>query len=177
MPQKIDADFARRFLENLYAAVNVHDANAVAALCCKDIVWEDPGAPDILRGRDAVQRFHRDTLFPAFSDLKIALLDGPYLSLDGTGVAARSRLSGTMTGTLSPPGFAPTDGPIAFETAEFSHFEGGLLVHHHVVLNMFDVARQIGAAPKAGSVGERIGVWLQHIGAHRLRRQRRAARA
>jgi predicted ester cyclase len=141
----------------------------VAALCGEHVVWTDPGAPQTLLGREAVRRFHRDTLFPAFADLRIELLDGPYLSLDGSGVAARLRLHGTMSGPMSPPGFAPTNGPIAFETAEFSHFEAGLLVRHDVVLNMLDVARQIGAVPAAGSVGDRMGVWLQHIAAHRAR--------
>lgn len=170
MAQQIDAPFARHFLERLYAAVNAHDADAVAALCCEDVEWEDPGAPETLLGRAFVHRFHRDILFPAFPDLRIDLVDGPYLSLDGTGCAARLRLSGTMTGPMSPPGFAPTGGSIEFETAEFSHFEGDLLARHAVVLNMLEVARQIGAAPKAGSFGDRIGVWLQHIAAYRARR-------
>lgn len=169
MNQPIDARFARDFLHRLYAAVNAHDAHAVSALCGEGVVWEDPGAAQTLYGRDAVLSFHRDTLFPAFPDMVIELLDGPYLSLDGTGVAARLRLSGTMTGPMTPPGFAPTGGHIAFETAEFSHFEGGLLARHDVVLNMLDVARQIGAVPQAGSLGDRMGLWLQHIAAYRAR--------
>jgi predicted ester cyclase len=171
MTQQIDAGFAHDFLRRLYAAVNAHKAEAVAALCSEDIVWEDPGAPETLRGRDAVYRFHHDVMFPAFPDMRIDLLDGPYLSIDGTGIAVRLRLSGTMTGPMSPPGFAPTGGHIAFETAEFSHFKNNLLARHNVVLNMLDVARQIGAVPKAGSLGDRMGVWLQHIAAYRARSQ------
>ena len=86
-------------------------------------------------------------MFPALPDTHIELVDGPYLSLDGNGVAARLRISGTMTGSLTPPGFAPTGGRLSFETAEFSHFRDGLLSHHTVVLNMLDLARQIGAVP------------------------------
>jgi hypothetical protein len=93
------------------------------------------------------------------------LIDGPYLALDGTGVAARLRISGTMTGPLTPPGFAPTGGRLSFETAEFSHFEGGLLSRHTVVLNMLDLARQIGAVPRSGTLGDRVGVWMQHVAA------------
>lgn len=66
MPQQIDAPFARHFLECFYAAVNAHDADAGTALCCDDVVWADPGAPETLRGRDAVLRFRRDILFPPF---------------------------------------------------------------------------------------------------------------
>jgi predicted ester cyclase len=165
MSQIVDAEFARGFLHRLHAAANAHDADAVAALCGDDIVWEDPAAPQTLHGRDAVLRFHRDIMFPALPDAHIELIDGPYLSLDGAGVAARLRISGTMSGPLNPPGFAPTGGRLSFETAEFSHFEGGLLSRHTVVLNMLDLARQIGAVPPAGTVGARIGVWMQHVGA------------
>lgn len=40
----IDAIFAQDVLHRLYAAVNDHGANAVATLCCDDVVWEDPAA-------------------------------------------------------------------------------------------------------------------------------------
>jgi predicted ester cyclase len=163
MPQVVDAPFARQFLQRLHAAANAHDAEAVAALCCADVTWEDPAAPETLHGRDAVLRFHRDIMFPALPDTRIELVDGPYLALDGTGVAARVRISGTMSGPLTPPGFAPTGGHISFETAEFSHFKDGLLARHTVVLNMLDLARQIGAMPQPGTFGDRIGVWMQHV--------------
>ena len=165
MPQVVDAQFARQFLERLHGAANAHDASAVAALCCTAVVWDDQAATHTLHGRDAVQRFHSDIMFPALPDTHIELVDGPYLSLDGTGVAARLLISGTMTGPLTPPGFAPTGGRLSFETAEFSHFERGLLSRHTVVLNMLDLARQIGAVPRSGTLGDRVGVWMQHVAA------------
>ena len=165
MSQVVDALFAQRFLQRLHGAANAHDANAIAALCCADVVWDDPAAPRTLYGRDAVRSFHSDIMFPALPDAHIELVDGPYLSLDGTGVAARLRISGTMTGPLTPPGFAPTGGQLSFETAEFSQFEDELLSRHTVVLNMLDLARQIGAVPRAGSLADRAGVWMQHVSA------------
>jgi len=162
-----DEDFSRDFLRRLRAAVNAHDAQAVAALCCNDIVWVDPAAPETLHGRDAVMRFHRDIMFPALPDAQVELIDGPYLAPDGAGAAVRLRISGTMTGPLNPPGFAPTGGPLSFETAEFSRFRGGMLAHHSVVLNMLDLARQIGAVPREGTLGARVGIWMQHIAAYR----------
>jgi predicted ester cyclase len=169
MHQVVDAPFAGQFLQRLHAAASAHDAAGVAALCHDEVVWEDPAAPETLHGRDAVLRFHRDIMFPALPDARIELIDGPYLALDGRGVAARLRISGTMTGPLSPPGFAPTGGLLAFETAEFSHFRDGLLVQHTVVLNMLELARQIGAVPPAGTLGARVGVWMQHLAAFRAR--------
>lgn len=165
MTQTIDADFAQDFLTRLHAAVNAHDAAAVAALCHTDVIWDDPAASAPLRGRDAVYRFHQETMFRALPDVRIELIDGPYLALDGTGVSARLRISGTMTGPLVPPGFAPTDGALVFETAEFSRFENGLLARHTVVIDMLGLARQIGAVPATGGLGERIGLWGQHLAA------------
>lgn len=165
MPQTIDAPFARDFLRRLHAAASTQDPDAIAALCAEDVIWEDPAAPHTLRGREAVRWFHRDIMFVALPDTRIELIDEPYLALDGSGVAARVRITGTMTGPLTPPGFAPTRGHLAFETAEFSRFENGLLAHHKVVLDMLDVARQIGAVPQADSVAGRVGVWMQHVSA------------
>lgn len=165
MAQIIDEAFARDFLFRLHAAVNAHDAAAVAVLCCEDVIWDDPAAPGPLRGREAVRRFHADTMLRALPDVRVDMLDGPYLALDGKGVSARLRISGTMTGPLVPPGFAPTNRPIVFETAEFSRFEGGLLSRHTVIIDMLGLARQIGAVPPAGGLGERIGLWGQHVAA------------
>ena len=170
MRQQIDEQFARDFLEHLHAAVNAHDAEAVAALCTEDVVWEDPAAPEPLRGREAVCRFHRDMMFRSLPDVRIELIDGPYLSLDRTGVAVRLRITGTMTGPMKPPGFAPTGGRVEFETAEFSHFDGELLARHTVVLDRLALARQIGAVPRAGGLAERVNVWLQRLAARRARR-------
>jgi predicted ester cyclase len=161
----IDAELARRFLERLYDAVNAHDAEAVAAQCSADVEWDDPAALAPLRGREAVYRFHHEVMFRALPDVSIELVDGPYLALDGMGIAARSTIRGTMTGPLIPPGFAPTGHVVEFQTAEFSRFEGGLLARHTVVLDMLGLARQIGAVPEAGSLADRIGIRFQHLAA------------
>jgi hypothetical protein len=165
MAQIIDEAFARDFLARLHQTVNAHDADAVAALCCEDIIWDDPAAPVPLRGRETVRRFHAETMLRALPDVQITMIDGPYLALDRTGISARLRISGTMTGPLVPPGFAPVNGPLVFETAEFSRFEGGLLYRHTVIIDMLGLARQIGAVPRPGGLGERVGLWGQHLAA------------
>jgi predicted ester cyclase len=172
MAQIIDTQFAVGFLDRLHTAVNAHDAAAVAALCCEDVVWDDPAASTPLHGREAVYRFHHETMFRALPDVRIELIDGPCLAFDGTSIATRLRISGTMTGPLIPPGFAPTNGPLAFETAEFSKFDGGLLSRHTVVINMLGLARQIGAVPAPGGLADRIGIWGQHVAAWVARRRR-----
>lgn len=54
-----------------------------------------------------MQRFHSDIMFPALPDTRIELIDSPQLALDGTGEATRLRISGTMTGPLTPQGLRP----------------------------------------------------------------------
>jgi len=154
----------------LHDAVNLHDADAIAALCTPDVQWIDPAAGSTLHGREAVCRFHRDVMFRAVPDVKLQLLDGPFVSHDTSRFAVRVAISGTMTGPLEPPGFAPTGRAIAFETGEFSVLRGDLLERHVVVLDMLDLARQIGGVPRAGGFADRIGRRLQHLAAWNMRR-------
>ncbi len=172
MSQQLDEAVAREFLKRLHAAVNAHDAGPVAALCAEDVVWEDPAAQEPLHGREAVFRFHRDMMFRALPDVRIELIEGPFLALDRTGVAVRLRIAGTMTGPMDSPGFGPTGSRVEFETAEFSRFDGGLLARHTVVLDRLALARQIGAVPKAGGFAERVNVFFQRLAARRARRRR-----
>jgi uncharacterized protein (TIGR02246 family) len=167
---------AREFVARLHAAVNAHDAEAVAALCTEDVNWMDPAATVPLRGREAVERFHREGLFRALPDVRIELIDGPYVSMNGAAIAVRTAIRGTMRGTLDPPGFAPTGMTVGFETAEFSQLRDGLLARHIVIFDMLDLARQIGALPRSGSVGERVGVAMQHCSAAVIRRRARRRR-
>lgn len=170
MTQNIDEQFAEDFLRQFHGAINAHDASAIAALCHENVVWEDPAAPHTLHGRDEVLSFHKDTMFRALPNARVELIDGPYLMVAKNRISVRLQISGRMDGRLTPPGFAPTKQNLSFETAEFSTFADGLLVQHIVVLNMLDLARQIGAVPEVGTPGDRIGVWLQHVSAFWARR-------
>jgi predicted ester cyclase len=134
------------------------------------VQWIDPAAGGQLNGREAVRHFHREVMFRAIPDVRLRLIDNPLISDDGSSVAVRVAISGTMTGPLVPPGFAPTGHAIAFESAEFSMLRDGLLLRHTVVLDMLDLARQIGAVPRAGSLGDRVGRTLQHVTAWWMRR-------
>lgn len=172
MGREDDDRFARDFLSRLYTAVNEHDARAIAALCTEDVVWEDPAAPSPLTGREAVRRFHDEVMFRALPDVRIELIEGPFVSADLTGIAVRTRIAGTLTGPFSPPGFAPTGRRLEFETAEFSHLRGGQLARHVVLLDRLDLAAQVGALPAPGSLGDRMSLWYQHFNAWRARTKR-----
>lgn len=177
MTQRLDERFLSDFIRRLGAAINTHDSNAIAALCSENVVWVDPAAPGPLHGRDAVRDFHRNVFFRAVPDVRYEVVDGPYLSLDGTRAALRSRFTGTMSGPMEPPGYAPTGRPVEFETAEFWEFEGERLSRQTVVVDVLALARQVGAAPRPGSLGERITVLLQRLSARRTRRRLKPVRA
>jgi uncharacterized protein (TIGR02246 family) len=161
---------AQSLVARLHDAVNRRDAEAIAALCAPDVQWIDPAAGGVLDGREAVLRFHRDVMFRAIPDVRLRLLEGPHLSGDGSGIAVRVAITGTMTGPLDPPGFAPTGRRIAFETGEFSVLRGDQLQRHVVMLDMLDLARQIGAMPRVGGLADRVGRRLQHLAAWKMRR-------
>jgi predicted ester cyclase len=169
MKTRLAEEFASSFVRRLHAAVNAHDADGIASLCAPDVEWHDPAALEPLRGREAVRRFHRDRMFRSIPDVRVELIQGPYLSVDGTSIAVRLVLRGTMSGPLDPPGFAPTGGRLEFETAEFSEFEGLLLSRHRVVLDMLALGRQIGAVPRSGGLAEHLGLWVQRLAAWRSR--------
>lgn len=44
-------------------------------------------------------------------------------------------------------------------------------------LDMLDLARQIGAAPPAGTLAANVGTWMQHVSDFRARARRRAHKA
>lgn len=173
MSAGLDPSVARRFVTRLHAAVNAHDVDGIAALCTDDVEWMDPAAGRPLRGRAEVADFHRLGMFRAIPDVRIEATDGPYLLPDGSGIAVRTLISGTMRGPLAPPGFAATNTRVQFQTAEFSLLRDGLLARHTVVVNMLDLARQVGAFPAAGSLGERFGMAVQHVSASVMRRRAR----
>ena len=159
----LDSGFVADFVKRLGEAIDAHDADAIAALCSEDVIWLDPATPQPLHGRAAVCAFHRDGLFRAIPDVHFEIVDGPYFAQEGQRVAVRTRLGGTMTGPLAPPGFAPTGRHVEFETAEFWVFDGELLSRNTVVLDMLALARQIGAVSAPGSFGERMMVQFQHL--------------
>ncbi|MBK6488472.1 MAG: nuclear transport factor 2 family protein [Gemmatimonadetes bacterium] len=173
MTARLDMAVATQFVARLHAAVNAHDAEGIAALCSEDVEWNDPAAARPLRGRAEVAEFHRLGMFRALPDVRIEVTDGPYLLMDGSGIAVRATIAGTMSGPLHPPGFAATGTRVEFQTAEFSLIRDGLLVRHTVILNMLELARQIGAFPDSGSLGERVGVAVQHASASVMRRRAR----
>lgn len=170
----ISAEFVRDFAERYIEALNSHDPDRLASMTTEDVFWEDPYVRGgSVRGHEALRALFQ-SIWRAFPDLKVRLVDDVYVSTDGTKAAAALRFDGTMQGPLDPPGFAPTGTHGGIVVADFWEFRQGSLCHLRAITDLNDFARQIGAAPSPGGPGERIAVLLQRSAARRLRR--RAAR-
>jgi steroid delta-isomerase-like uncharacterized protein len=166
----LDGESARELIERFYGLMNERHVRNIPKMFTEDIEFQDDAWPVTMRGHADVERFFR-ALWRATPDLTFEVIEGPYVADDGLHAAARVRAAGTVTGTLDPPGFAPTDDPVVVEFAAFYEFEGGRVRRERVIVNMHDLAIQFGAAPPPGSRAERLSVALQRLAAGRRRRR------
>lgn len=167
----ITPDRAREWGRLFLAAWNSHDPEQLLALATEDVLWEDPFIlGGTLRGKAALREW-LTSLWRATPDLRFELLGEPFISLDGTQLAAAWKGMGRFTGVLDPPGFAPTNGVIEMTGVDIHEFEGNLVKRVHTETDAMAMGRQIGAAPLPGSGAERFGVWLQKLAARRQRGQ------
>jgi predicted ester cyclase len=172
-PERLTPESARALFERNYQLLNERDVRHIPIIFTEDIEFNDDAWPETVRGHREMERF-LTAVWRAIPDLRFELLEGPHLSEDGQHAAARVRVSGTMSGSLDPPGFAPTGNRVATEFGGFYELEGDRVKRGRIILNMNDVGVQIGAAPAPGSRGERLGVAMQRLIARRMRRRVKA---
>jgi predicted ester cyclase len=109
----------------------------------------------------------------AVPDLTFEWLGEPFISVDGSRMAAAWKGVGHMTGRLEPPGFAPTGGRVEVTGIDIHEFDGELVRRVVTATDTIAMGRQIGAAPAAGSRGELVGELMQRLTARRLRTRAR----
>jgi ketosteroid isomerase-like protein len=169
----VTEEFVADFLRRDYGAWNVHDADAVLQGWTEDVLWESPFVGTGQVSGYAEARAVLLSLWRALPDLEITLPEAVYLSPDGRRAANVWRGSGTMSGPLAPPGFAPTGGRVEMVGVDLWEFRGGRACHIRTVTDMAAAARQVGGIPPPGSFGERLGVAVQRLSARRRRRRNR----
>jgi steroid delta-isomerase-like uncharacterized protein len=169
----ISDEFASTWPHLYCEAWNSHDPNEMVKLANEDVYWEDPGIyPDRVRkNRNFLADWVRH-LLQAVPDLEVKGLGEPLVALDRSRVVFEWAMTGTMTGPLDPPGFGPT-GRMFTVTGFDSHwFRDGKLARVLTVADVASFAEQICAAPRPGSLTERLGVELQRMKARRIRRRK-----
>jgi steroid delta-isomerase-like uncharacterized protein len=157
------------FTKRYVAAWNACDVSAMAELITEDIVWADPALPEPARGIPAVQEFMRMSC-RAFPDLRFRDPDPPHQTAGGEQVAWAWTMEGTMTGSVDPPGFAPTGRRMRVDGVDLWTMREGRIARYRAFYDGTDLARQLGIMPPSGSRVERVMVALQRLQARFLRR-------
>jgi hypothetical protein len=89
--------------------------------------------------------------------------------VSGEKVALRWHSEGTHRGELA--GLAPTGVHGSATGMSIDRWQGGKIVEAWAEWDNMGLARQLGAAPPEGSVGEKIGMGLQRLMARWMRRK------
>src|SRR4051812_47328055 len=158
----------RRLLEESFNDGNLALADEYVAAGMTD---HDPAMPAHLaelRGPERLKmivRMYRG----AFPDIRMTV-ESAYC--DGDTVIARWRAVGTHSGELL--GFAATGASVDVCGIDIFQWSDGKVVDGFAQWDNLGLARQIGAAPREGSRGDRLGHRLQHITARRMRRHAHA---
>jgi len=111
-----------------------------------------------------------ETLVRACPDFRFEETEPAYPSLARPKAIAPWRFTGTMTGPLVPPGFAPTGHRVEIHGDDHWDFRGDLVRRCEAVYDLNGVGVQLGAVPAPGSGAERFAVLVQRLQARRLRR-------
>jgi steroid delta-isomerase-like uncharacterized protein len=168
----VDQAFAEDFLSRWLEAWNSHQPERVLELMTEDIVYDDSAWPTTMRGHADVRPF-LDSVWRAFPDLEFKVTEGPLLHPGAPKAATLWRGTATHTGPLQPPGFAPTGKRIEVEGMDFHEYRDGKICRLNIILDMMDVARQMGTLPPAGSRAEKAAATVQRLAVEARSRLRR----
>ncbi len=163
----------RELVASWLDAWNSHDSDRVLNFLTDDVEARDDSWPRPMRGHDQVREF-LEALWRAVPDMTFELLDGPYVIPDEPRASFHWRGTGTFTGRMDPPGFAPTGRRWEIDGADFHEYRDGRISRLRVVFDLMSVSRQLGVMPAAGSRAERAMAAAQRglVSAQQMYRQR-----
>lgn len=154
-------------------AFNRGDFAPLLAGLTEDATWTDPAmlgrAP--MRGREAIREFCESVL-RAFPDFHYEIRSPLCVSADQNHCAVLWKITGTNSGPLDPPGFAPTGRQVVFEGVDLFQFRDGKICRIETVFNPLPAAEQVFSLrllPRPGSVREKVLVLVQRLVAAILR--------
>lgn len=159
------SEASRRLLEQSF---NEGNFDLIDQLVASHAINHDPATPAELRGLSGPEMFKRTVSMyrAAFPDVRITVDD--VIAADER-VVLRWHSEGTHRGKLA--GFAPTGVHGSVTGISIDRWKDGKLVETWVEWDNLGLARQIGAAPPEGSVGDKIGMGLQRLMARRMRQK------
>jgi predicted ester cyclase len=162
------ADASRRLLEDSFGDGKFE---LIDQLVAPEALNHDPALPAHmrdLRGPEGLKRIV--TMYrTAFPDLRMTVDD---VIASGDKVVLRWHSEGTHHGELA--GLAPTGARGSVTGISIDRWKDGKLVEGWAEWDNLGLARQLGAAPPEGSVGEKVGLGLQRLMARWMRKKNRA---
>jgi steroid delta-isomerase-like uncharacterized protein len=159
------SEASRRLLEETF---NEGNFELIDQLVASDAVSHDPATPAQMRDLRGPEVFKRTVSMyrAAFPDVRITVDD--VLAADDK-VVLRWHSEGTHRGELA--GLAPTGARGSVTGISIDRWKDGKVVEAWAEWDNFGLARQLGAAPPEGSVGEKIGMGLQRLMARWMRKK------
>jgi steroid delta-isomerase-like uncharacterized protein len=159
------AEASRRLLEESF-----NDGNfaLIDQFVAADAVNHDPATPAhmrALRGPEVLKRT-ANMYRAAFPDVRISVDD--VIAADDK-VVLRWHSEGTHHGELE--GLAATGARASVTGISIDRWKDGKVVESWSEWDNLGLARQLGAAPPEGSIGEKIGTGLQRLMARRMRKK------
>jgi len=159
------ADASRQLLEQSF---NTGNFELIDQFVAPEALSHDPALPAPmrdLRGPDGLKRIV--TMYrAAFPDVRMTVDD---VIASGDKVVLRWHSEGTHRGELA--GLAPTGVKGSATGISIDRWQDGKIVEGWAEWDNMGLARQLGAAPPEGSVGEKIGMGLQRLMARWMRRK------
>lgn len=150
----------RTRVQALLRAFNEHDVDKIIALHTPGAVLDAPTLAAPVTGRAAIA-VEFTSMFRAFPDLQF-VLDELDVYVAGSGrVAARWRFTGTLTGSIDPPGYAPTGRKASVPGVCLYEFQDGLIAHHTIIYDSMQLLRQVGIMPTADSTQAKLVAGVQ----------------
>jgi steroid delta-isomerase-like uncharacterized protein len=150
----------RDFVARWFEAWNSHEPDQVLEFLTDDVEVKDDSWPRTMHGHADYREF-LEALWRAMPDMTFELLDGPYMIPGELRTAVHWRGSGTFTGRMDPPGFAPTGKRWEVDGVDFQEYRDGRICKLRVAFDVMTLARQLGLMPPSGSRGERAMVTAQ----------------
>jgi predicted ester cyclase len=148
---RISPDWARDWAARFLAGWNSHDPEQLLSLATDDVTWVDPFIPGgVAQGKPAVSEWLVAS-WVAFPDLTFEIVGEPFVSLDGTRVAAAWRGTATFTGRLEAAGIDPTGARVEMTGTDVYEFAAGLVRRVVTETDTMSFLIQIGAVPARDS--------------------------
>lgn len=166
-------DDARAFFTAWIGHSNAGEWDRFVTMMHPDIALTDPMMVEPARGREQAL-VRAKAQYTPFPDGRLEMIGDPFVSLGEPELAYRWRFLGTHLHRIDPPGFAPTGRRVEIEGTSVLRFRDQQVVDVRLFFDATDAARQLLAAPSAGSRLEQVAVLAQRLRAWWSRRSHRS---